>query len=510
MRLLSTLLLSVSLCIPLHAEDEERARLRRELPEALQQVAQAEVQLTGALAAAGITLPGPVSDALAVRRTIAQDWQRKLGDEKATIEIETANQFHQDLNQLHNVLSQLASAAQQSSSAPQQWPHCVDHPALARYRDLLKRRIDDDLAGIAAGRSRSDEERGGDYRVQHRHQSLLAALEAGRSTTERFPLVPAESPLMSEFSDYCRTAAGALEQAIARGDQPDQGDALLDQHQQVLGLYQELLQIEQNLRERQADKRVAGSPALAGVLAISARETTALRALLALVRGRNPNDEEAWKREEEARRALERERAIGYLAITWCDQTGELADRRRELDERLADVPADVKTRARARIDALAGDFTATDTAIAKALTASDRLAFITANGEFGLVLRRLEREHQRIDEDAQWVEQEAHWQSKRSDPTVAAALKRFTAARQELAAKRAKAEEAQLAAARLRIEYEVISARAEMAEEQAQQLDQAAEEHQQTLQEIANQLDEAAEQAPEEAVKPPGDANKF
>jgi hypothetical protein len=510
MRLLPSLLLALSLLAPLAAEDEDRARLRRELPEALTQVAQAEAQLTGALAAAGIALPGAVSDALAVRRTIAQDWQRRLADDKATLDIATANQFHEDLNQLHSALAQLASAAQQSSSAPQQWPHCIDLPALGRFRDLLKRRIDEDLSGIAAGRSRSDEERGGDYRLQHRHQSLLAALEAGRSAGERFPLVPVELPLMREFSDYCRTAAGALEQAIARGDQPDQGDALLDQHQQVLGLYQELLQGEQTLRERQGDKRLAGSAALAGLVAVSAREAAAQRAMLALVRGRNPNDEDAWKREEEASRALERERALGYLVVTWCDQAGELADRRRELDERLADVPAAAKGRARTRIDALDSELAAADAAITKALAASDRLAVITANGEFGLVLRRFEREHQRIDEDAQWAEQEEHWQAKRSDPAVAAALKRFAGARQELAAKRAKAEEAQLAAARLRIEYEVLSARAELAEEQAQQLDQAAEEHQQALQEIANQLDEAAEQAPEEAVKPPPDANKF
>lgn len=510
MRLMHILLVTVAFVAALCGEDEERARLRREVPETLQQVTQAEVQLTGALAAAGIALPGAVSDALTVRRTIAQDWQRKLDDAQATLDVAAANQFHQDLNQLHSVLVQLASTAQQSSAAPQQWPHCVDHPALARYREVLKRRIDEDLAGIAAGRSRSDEERGGDYRLQYRHQSLLAALEAGRSTGERFALVPADLPLMHEFVDYCRTAAGALEQAIARGEQPDQGDTLLDQHQQVLGLYQELLQIEQALRERQADQRVAGSAALAGLVAVSARETAALRAMLALVRGRNPNDEEAWKREDEARRAVERERNLGYLAMSWCEQAGELADRRRELDERLADVAAPAKERARARIAALVGEAATADAAIAKALAASDRLAFIAANGEFGLALRRLEREHQRIDEDTQWAEQEERWLAKRADPAVAAALKRFNAARAELIAKRAKAEAAQLAAARLRIEQEVANARAEFADEEAQQLDQTAEEHLQSLHELAGQLEEIVEQAPEEAVKPPADANKF
>ena len=478
----------------------DRAHLAQELPRTLQQLTQAQSQLIGACAAAGITFPPTCADAVSVRQTIAQDWIRRLANTTTPLDETALERFHNDLAALNGILFATTNNAQQVSHTSQRYAHCLDEPVLRQYRDFLGQRVALGLADIAAGRSRADQDRSNDYQRQQRFEAQLQALEGERAGAERFASLPTDHPLLREYLSYCRGTRALVQQPEPTGDDDQhQRQQVLGQRSRATSFYEQLLQHELSQNERVGDLTLpAEAPARRAYVTACEHERQLLRRQLDLALTNSVDDQELDKQQ----RVLQREQRAASRMTTvteeWMGSAQEWDERHQAVVERIAQLPAAVRDVQQARLAQFDRERAEVGAKIIAAVNGNHAREALVAMGELTALSARFDALANRIDDDQRRAETEERWRDHLQDPTLAKRFAAYQAARMALAEAQNKAAEATLASEHVRHQQQVLELELDLREEEAEALDDAVVTLNQQVENQTEELNTAIEDAPE------------
>ena len=196
MRLIaSSLMLSLALAIQA-GEDNERERLRAELPRTVRDLADTNQLAISALQRLSLTPPPAMMQAVEKRQAGLRDMQLLLADAAKPLTATQVEQFREETQGLRRRIGEVYTLADAASGAVRNWPQSAGTPEMARYLTFVRAQLDGvlaELAGVAGKRSDDKAEKVYAH-LRRRHEVVLRAVEATRSSPERWRRVPAPAP----------------------------------------------------------------------------------------------------------------------------------------------------------------------------------------------------------------------------------------------------------------------------------------------------------------------------
>jgi hypothetical protein len=356
---------------------------------------------------------------------------------------------------------------EQSNSAEERWPRAAQSAEYGRYRTFLRGRVDQALLEIAAGAEHPDDEEML-WRRLRRHEILLQLVESGQQVTERWPLVPATTPVLREYQEVRTALRTNAELGLQQGNLAP--DHEIDRDEHVMWLLDEAVGLIQGREERLQNREIpADAPLLPSFHAAFAAEEQALRAQI--THRRTPiTDDPAWHRQqEELQRAREQRSRLSGLAWEGLEIDLAILDRRRHLTELLLDAPAALQTAATTRVTALVQQRTAVITALNQALAAGSRVDALRARSSLRILSRDVDGFVEEFEQSRERVANEQEWRARASEPGVAAALAKLDAAWAAMGEARTRQIEADHAAIRSELARELAEVEAEVAQQAAE-----------------------------------------
>lgn len=504
MRLLMPLLLSFALscsCGLAAVEDGERERLRNELPDALEELAVAQTRLTEALSVRAQALPAGVQAVLGARRTVVDEWMRKIANPAVEFPVEEADQAREALDSLRGRMDALIGLVENVGSLDERWPHAKGLPEAGRYRVFLQGEIDRGLQEIATGADVTADD-GGIWQRQRRYEIILQVIESTSQTAERWPLVDRDAPAMREYLEHALQVRTAAERGLQQAMPGD--DRELDRGEAILWMLDEVVQLAQTRKERLADRQILPTdPLLVSFTDGLAAEEKSLRALMAHHRAAVV-DESAWQRQDEDLRR-ERERRGRFTGLAWegLELDLSLTEQRRHIDELLRDTPPALAAPARARLAELDRSREVAVRALAKAVGDGARVDAIRAKGGLRVAQRNLQAMGEDLELRREREEGEQQWREHAAQPAVAAALAKLEAAWTAMAAVRDRQVEADHAAVAADVARELAEVAADEAQVAAQRSQRELEQAREQLELRRQEVNDAVENP---QPKPEGD----
>lgn len=500
MRLLVPWLLSCSIALGA-VEDGDRERLREELPNALTELTATQERLVEVLGANSIAVPPGLQVVVSARRTMVDDWMKKIGNPAADFPVEEVDQVRDALFGLRGRMEMVSGLVETSGSLDDRWPHAKDAPELQRYRAFLRSQIDRGLLEIAAGADAGGDD-GVMWQRQRRHEIILQSLESVGQVGERWAQVPKDAPALREYLEHGLKLRASAERGLQQATPGDDQD--LDRDEAILALLDEIVQLAQTRAERLADRQIKPTNDL--LLAFTnglAAEEKSLRALIAHRRA-TITDETAWQHEEEdLRRVRDRQARATGLAWEGLELDLGIDEQRRHLDEVMKDSTPTVVQSVQPRLAEIDQSRAAQVVALAKAVGDGQRVEAITAKNQLHIVQRNLQAVTEVLEERREREATEQEWRDHANVPAVAAALAKLEAAWTAINAARDRQVESDIAAIKANMAREL----AEVASEEAQI---TAERSQRDLEHAREQLElrrqEVVDAVENPAPKPEGD----
>jgi hypothetical protein len=470
--------------------ESERDVLRRALSHEVTRLAQAQAQVQSACAAAAVVVPGGLGDVLVVRRTIAVDWQRRLGDPAAVVDAEAVKRFQQELTTLVAALQQLANLAQQLGEASRRFPHCLEEPAFGRYRALVGEMVERGIQVLIAGRMKEYPAPAAWHRRQSRHVALLQVIESTHRARERYAGLPADDRWLLEYQQHLRLMRETLEHGLDTLEGHDNGVA--DTLRQS---YERLLDARVDAIERLAECALPeDAPSVSAYRRALAGQVAMLGDLIDLARSEPAEDEQAPRRQRvQESRQMASERLL-EVADTWLSFDLERREQRTQLAEALAEGSAEIAAPLRAEGEAIERDYAAAGSALQAAITAGDVRAAVMAEQMGERLCRRGRRLVQRVPSDLDLAMRESEWRVHRADPAIAERLRAWDEQRSAALAARQAADAADAAALTAEQQLRLAEMDFEQAYQRAGDLEDASLEHEHRLQDLMNALDKMVE----------------
>ena len=461
------ILLALGMCLALSAQDGERVTLAQ----ALSRLVAAQAQVQSSCAAAGVTVPSGLNDVLIVRRTIAADWQRRLDGGTATADDAALLRFTNELESLIAGLQQLTNLTQQLGDAPRRFPHCLREPAFLRYRALVMEAIDQGMQALVAGRLRDQVAPATWYQRQSRHTALLTLIEAAQVAEARYASLPRDDRWLIEYREHLLLTRATLERTLEQTDtaEPYQAQLILDAYTRLLDA-----RVQNELRISECGLETT-APEVVVFRQAAQAHAEGLGRLVVLARSVVADEEQEARQREQQQRTLSTLERLQDMADTWLSAEAARRSQQESFNEIFVEVDAALAEPFRKELEALDVAERTAQAAFARAVTAGDLEAALTAQHTAERARQRRERRSYTVSDDLEIAGREKLWRAHAKDPVIAEKLRQWDERRATYLATLHAADEANATALLARQAAERAELIANRAEEHASELDQAA-----------------------------------